>query len=109
MADVKMIVTHPPPTNVDEFERVYHNEHVPMAVAKLAGKAKIVATKVLGSPQKTTAFHRIAEGPFPIDGGLEACAASEDGRQVLAHAASISSGGPPAILVVEAEAFDFAR
>ena len=108
MADAKMIVMYPPPTNVDEFERVYHNEHVPMAVAKLAGKTKIVATRVLGSPRKTTAFHRIAEVHFPSMGVLEACAASEGGRQVLAHAASISSGGPPLILVAEAEAFDFA-
>lgn len=60
---------------------VYHNEHVPMAEAKLAGKTKIVTTKVLGSPQKTTAFHRIAEVHFPSM-GVQACAASEGGRQV---------------------------
>ena len=109
MADVKMIVMYPPPTDIDKFERVYHNEHVPMAVAKLAGKTKMVATKDLGSPQKTAAFHRIVEVHFPSMGVLEACAASEGGRQVLAHAASISSGGPPVILVAEEETFDFTK
>ena len=38
MAGAKLIVMYPRPKNVDEFESVYHNEHVPMAVAKLADK-----------------------------------------------------------------------
>jgi len=47
---VKLVVMHPRPKDIEAFERVYSNEHVPMAVAKLLGKTKIVATKVLGSP-----------------------------------------------------------
>jgi uncharacterized protein (TIGR02118 family) len=104
-----MIVMYPPPTDIDKFESIYHAEHVPMAIAKLDGKTKIVATKVFGSPQKAAVFHRIAEVHFPSMGVLEACAASEGGRQVLAHAASISSGGPPVILVAEEETVDFAK
>jgi uncharacterized protein (TIGR02118 family) len=107
MAGAKLVVLYPRPTNIDDFERIYHHEHVRLAIAKLAGKTKIVATRVLGSPQKTAAFHRIAEIHFPSLRMLEACAASEGGQQVLAHAASISTGGPPVVLVTEEETFSF--
>ena len=107
MANVKLVVMYPRPTYIDAFEKVYQNEHVPLAVAKLEGKTKIVATKVLASPQGTPAFYRIVEVHFPSMAALEACAASDGGKQTLAHAVSISSGGPPIFLVAEEEIFTF--
>ena len=107
MAGAKLIVMYPQPDNVNEFERIYHGEHVPMAIAKLAGKTKIVATRVLGLPQETAAFHRIAEIHFPSMAVLEACAASKEGQEVIANANAISSGGPPVLLVAEEETFNF--
>ena len=107
MAAVKLIVMYPPPTDVAAFERRYTDEHVPMAVQKLQGKTKIVATKVLGSPQGKAAFHRIAEVHFPSMDALQACAASEGGKETLAHAAAISTGGPPVLLVAEEQVFTF--
>ena len=109
MENVKLVVIYPRPKDVDAFEKVYQNEHVPLAVAKLEGKIKIVATRVLASPQGTPAFYRIAEVHFPSKAALEACAASDDGKQVLAHAVSISSGGPPIFLVAEEETFTFTQ
>ncbi len=44
MAAVKLMVMYPPPKDVPTFERLYQDEHVPMAVRKLAGKTKLVAT-----------------------------------------------------------------
>ena len=41
---------------------------------------------------------------FPSLGALQACAASDGGKQALAHAASISSGGAPMLMVVTDEA-----
>jgi len=78
-----------------------------MAVEKLAGKTKIVATKIVGSPQGTPPFHRIAEIHFPSMEALQACAASDGGKQTLANAAAISSGGTPIFLVAEEETFVF--
>jgi uncharacterized protein (TIGR02118 family) len=109
MADAKLIVLYPPPKSVEDFEKIYQNEHVPLAVAKLGGKSKIVATKVLGSPQGAYPFYRIAEVYFPSMQALEACAASGDGKEVLAHAVKISSGGPPIFLVAEEETFTFSQ
>lgn len=107
MAGVKLIVIYPRPTDIEAFEKAYQKEHVPMAVEKLAGKVKLVATKVLGSPTGTPPFYRIAEVHFPSMEALQACAASEGGKQTLAHAASISTGGAPIFLIAEEETFLF--
>lgn len=107
MAGVKLVVIYPRPTDIDAFEKRYQKEHVPMAVERLAGKTKIVATKVLDSPQGTPPFYRIAEVHFPTAEALQACAASAGGQATLAHAASISSGGPPTILIAEEQTFTF--
>jgi uncharacterized protein (TIGR02118 family) len=107
MAGAKFVVIYPRPKDVDAFEQVYLKEHIPMAVEKLAGKTKVVATKVVGSLQGTPPFYRIAEIHFPSMQALQACAASEGGKQTVAHAVSISSGGPPIFLVAEEETFTF--
>jgi|ERR1700687_2208900 len=105
MANVKLVVMYPRPKDVDAFEKIYETEHVPLAVAKLGGKSKIVATKILGSPQGTPPFYRIAEVYFPSMQVLEECAASEGGKEVLANAVKISSGGAPIFLVAEEATF----
>ena len=107
MAGVKLMVMYPRPKDIDAFESVYQKEHVPMAVEKLKGKTKLVATKVTGSPQGTAQFYRIAEVHFPSMEALQACAESEGGKETLGHAAKISSGGPPVIMVAEEQSFDF--
>jgi len=103
----KLIVIYPRPKDIESFERIYKNEHVPMAVEKLGGKTKIVASKIVGSPQGTPPFHRIAEIHFPSMEALQACAASEGGKQTIANAVAISSGGAPIFLVAEEEVFAF--
>jgi len=107
MAGVKLIVMYPTPSDVAAFERLYQEEHVPMAAKKLAGKTKFVGTKVLASPQGKPAFYRIAEVHFPSMEALQACAASPGGKETLAHGAKISSGGPPVILVAEEQTVTF--
>ena len=107
MSDAKLVVIYPRPKDVDVFEKVYQNEHVPLAVANLEGKTKIVATKILGSPQGLPPFYRIAEVHFPSMEALEACAGSDGGRETLAHAVKISTGGTPIFLVAEEETYTF--
>jgi len=107
MAEVKIVVIYPVPTDVEAFEKAYRDEHVPMAVEKLQGKSKFVATKVLGSPQGPAPYHRVAEVYFPSMEALQACAASPGGQETIAHAASISTGGAPVVLVAESETFTF--
>ena len=109
MAEVKLVVIYPRPKDVDAFEKIYQTEHVPLAVARLSGKTKIVATKILDSPQGLAPFHRIAEVYFPSMQALEECAASDGGKEALAHAVKISSGGTPIFLVAEEETFTFTQ
>ena len=109
MPDVKLVVIYPRPTDIAAFEKVYTNEHVPLAVAKLGGKTKIVATKIVGSPQGLPPFYSIVEVYFPSMRALEACAASDGGKETLAHAVKISTGGPPIFLVAEEEIFTFIK
>jgi len=109
MADVKLVVVYPRPKDVDGFEKVYQDEHVPLAVEKLGGKTKIVTTKILGSPQGIAPFYRMVEVYFPSMQALEACAASGGGKEALAHAVKISSGGTPIFLVAEEETFTFTK
>ena len=109
MADVKLVVIYPRPKDVEAFEKVYTNEHVPLAVAKLGGKTKIVATRVLGSPQGVPPFYRIVEVYFPSMQALEACASSEGAKEALAHAVKTPTGGAPIFLVAEEETFTFSQ
>jgi len=107
MAAVKFMVIYPRPKDIEAFEKVYQEKHVPMAVEKLLGKTKFVATKVLGSPQGTPPFYRIAEIHFPSMEALQTCAASQGAKETIAHAVSISTGGSPIFLVAEEETFTF--
>src|SRR5271169_920664 len=107
MAGVKLVVMYPQPKDAVAFEKLYQEERVPMAVQKLAGKTKFVATKAVSSPQGTPAFYRIAEVHFPSNEALMACLMSPGGQETAAHAFAISSGGPPTILIAEEETFTF--
>jgi uncharacterized protein (TIGR02118 family) len=92
---------------VEAFQAVYQNEHVPLALANLAGKTKMVSTKTVQTPQGVPAFYRIAEIHFPSLEALQRCAESAGGKETLANAVKISSGGPPVIMVAEEESFTF--
>jgi uncharacterized protein (TIGR02118 family) len=107
MKSIKLIVAYPQPKDVEAFEAVYHNEHVPLALANLAGKTKMVSTKTVQTPQGMPAFYRIAEVYFPSLEALQRCAESAGGKETLANAVKISSGGPPVIMVAEEESFTF--
>jgi len=107
MSDAKLVVMYPQPSDVDAFEKRYADEHVPMAVEKLAGKSKIVATRILGAPSGTPAFHRYVEVCFPSMDALNACAASHGGQETLAHGADMSTGGPPVVLIAESDTYSF--
>src|SRR5579862_3001076 len=107
MKSVKLIVAYPQPVDASAFEKVYAQEHVPMAIANLHGKTKLVATKILSSPQGERPFYRIAEVHFPSMEALQECAESAGGKETLANAVKISSGGPPVILIAEEDTFTF--
>ena len=104
-ASVKFVVIYPRPTDEAEFERAYNDEHVPMLEDKLKGITRLVLTKVLSSPQGKVSSYRMAEVHFSTMDDLHKAADSEGGKQVIAHAMKISTGGPPIMLVCSDETF----
>ena len=108
MKTAKLIVMYPIPADVDRFEQRYTDEHVPMAVEKLAGKTRFVASLIKSSVgQEQVSFHRIAEVYFPSMQDLESCLNSPGGQETAKHAVDISTGGAPLFLIAEVESFDF--
>jgi uncharacterized protein (TIGR02118 family) len=105
--DVKIVVIYPRPHDEEAFEKAYKDEHLPLAEAKLKGMTRLVATKVLTSPQGKVTAYRIAEVHFSSMDDLNRCLESEGGQEVVAHATKISTGGPPLLLVCEEESFVF--
>ncbi len=105
MAAVKLIVIYPRPLDEEAFEEAYRAEHLPMAEEKLKGMTRLVATKVLHSPQGKVAAYRLAEIHFSSMADLTACTESDGGKQVLDNAVKLSTGGTPILLVCEEQSF----
>jgi uncharacterized protein (TIGR02118 family) len=104
---VKVVIIYPRPQDEQAFEQAYLGEHVPMVESKIKGLTRLVLTKVTGSPQGKVAAYRIAEVYFPTMDDLQKSIASDGGKEVIAHAQTISSGGQPLILICEEESFVF--
>jgi uncharacterized protein (TIGR02118 family) len=102
---VKVVVIYPQPQDEQAFEKTYLTEHAPMVEGKLKGRTRLVLTKVTGSPQGKIAAYRMAEAYFSTMDDLQKCIESDGGKEVIAHAQTISSGGPPLILICEEESF----
>ena len=106
MAGAKIVVLYPQPGDVDEFERAYTQEHVPMVdAAKMPGLTKFVATKFVGTPTgEPPPFHRMAELHFSSLQALQECVQTESAQKAVQHAVKISTGGMPVFMVAEEEA-----
>ncbi len=109
MAGVKLMVMYPMPKDMTAFEKAYSDEHLPLAapIFKAAGATKVVFTKTSDGTAGKPAFHRIAEIHFPSAEMLQKCAASQGGRDALAHASKISNGGAPVVMIAEEDVVTF--
>src|SRR5689334_21965352 len=101
-----LLVMYPTPKDPNACERAYRDEHLPYAGPRLKGATGVVSKRVMGAPGDRPAFHAISDVTFPSLEALQACASSSGGKEALAHATSISTGGPPVVLVMTD---DFAR
>ncbi len=102
---VKILVIYPRPHDEEAFEKVYLEEHIPLVEQKFKGMTRLVLTKVNASPQGKVSAYRVAEVHFSSMDDLTKCVESKDGQEVVEHAAKISTGGPPIILICEEESF----
>src|SRR5215471_185130 len=94
-----LLIMYPHPKDVKEFDRAYREEHLPYAGPRLEGATGVVTKRVVGPAFAPPPYHMISDVSFPTIEVLKACAASRGGREALEHAASISSGGAPMLVV----------
>jgi uncharacterized protein (TIGR02118 family) len=103
MTGVKVVVIYPQPVDEKAFEREWSERHKPLVEEKLKGMTRFVDSRVVGSPMGRVAAYRIAEAHFSNIDELNKALESDGGKEVLAHAASMSSGGTPIVLLCEEE------
>ncbi len=99
----KIVVLYPQPTDVETFERVYVDEHIPLAKAKIGGATKFVFSRVLGAVGGAPPYHCVTEIHFASMDALQASVACASTQEAAGHAVSISAGGPPRFLVADEE------
>ena len=93
-----LFIMYPTPKDPAAFERAYREQHLPYAGPRLTGSTGVVS-KRLASPTGNGLYHLVSDVSFPSLQALQACAVSRSGQQALAHAASISTGGPPVVMI----------
>lgn len=104
MNSVKLVVQYPHPHDVYMFDKIYAEDHIPLEMEKLDGKIKIIETTPLPDAHHVQpTYHHIAEIYFPSMEALQACTESDRGKEVMAHAVEISTGGAPDVLIEEEE------
>ena len=95
-----LLIMYPIPKNAAQFDRAYREEHLPYAGPRLIGATGVTTERVVGPSFAPPPYHLISDVSFPTLDALKTCAASEEGKQALAHAASISSGGAPLVIAL---------
>lgn len=95
-----LLILYPHPKNATEFERAYREEHLPFAGPKLEGATGVATKRVVGPAFAPPPYHLVSDVSFPNLETLKACATSSGGQAALAHAASISTGGAPMVIVL---------
>lgn len=98
-----LLVLYPAPPDVATFDRRYAEEHTAL-VREHLDMARFRAATVLGTPAGPAPYHLVAELEFNSMEALQAAFASAGGQATAAHAAEISTGGPPLMLIIEPRA-----
>jgi uncharacterized protein (TIGR02118 family) len=93
-----LLVMYPVPKDPKAFDRAYRDEHLPYAGPRLAGALDVVSKRA--AMPATAGYYAVSDVVFPSLEALQEVAGSTGGKEALAHAASISTGGPPTILVL---------
>jgi uncharacterized protein (TIGR02118 family) len=99
-----LLILYPIPKNAEAFDRAYRDEHLHYAGPRLVGATGVETKRVVGPAFAPPPYYLMSDVSFPSIEALKACATSNSGKEALAHAGSISSGGPPMVMVVTGDA-----
>jgi uncharacterized protein (TIGR02118 family) len=95
-----LLVMYPHPKDAKAFDRAYREEHLPYAGPRLSGATGVVSQRVVSPNGKGGPYYAISDVNFPSLDALLACARSAGAAEALQHASSISTGGPPTVVMV---------
>ena len=101
MAEVKLMVLYPHPTDVAQFDNDYR-DHLTLLHQKTGipeDARPYTVTHFLPGPEGPAPFYQLFTMPFPSAEALQQAMGSPEMQAVGADAARISSGGAPVILV----------
>jgi uncharacterized protein (TIGR02118 family) len=96
---VKVVMLYPLPTDGEAFEAAYMHEHVALVLARIPGLTRYVLSKVLWAYSGEPPFFLLAELYFPSLEALQRGFTPAVAQELGAHAAAISTGGPPLAFV----------
>src|SRR5574338_354308 len=99
-----LLILYPIPKDRAAFDRAYREEHLPYAAPRPAGATGVATRRVVGPGFAPPPYHLMSGVSFSTLDALKSCAASAGGKEALAHAASISSGGAPLLIVATDDA-----
>jgi uncharacterized protein (TIGR02118 family) len=94
-----LLILYPHPKDAESFEKAYREEHLPLAGPKLTGALGVATSRIVGPAFAPPSYHFMSDVSFPTIEALKACAGSTGGQEALQHAASISTGGAPLVMV----------
>ena len=101
MADVKLMVLYPYPTDVAQFDNDYR-DHLSLLHQKMnipEDARPYTVTRILPTPEGHAPFYQIFTMPFPSAEALQQTMGTPEMQEVAADAVRISSGGAPVVLV----------
>ena len=101
MAEVKLFVLYPYPTDIDQFNRDYQ-EHLKLLRKKMQIPEHVQpyeVTRFVEMPQGRPIYYQMFTMPFPSAQALQQAMSTQEMQEVAGDAARISSGGAPVILV----------
>jgi len=101
MAEMKLIVLYPYPTDTDQFNRDYQ-EHLKLLHKKMQIPEHVrpyTVTRFVEMPQGKPVYYQMFTLPFPSAEALQQAMSTQEMQEVAGDAARISSGGAPVILV----------
>ena len=100
---VHLLILYPTPKDTKAFDRAYREEHLPYAGPRLKGALGVTTKRVVGPAFAPPPYHLMSDVSFPDLEAVKACATSTGGKEAFQHAASISTGGAPIVMVVTDE------
>ena len=101
MAEVKLIVLYPYPTDVDRFNRDYQN-HLKLLHEKMQIPENVhpyTVTRFVEMPQGRPLYYQMFAMSFPSAEALQQAFSRPEMQEVAADAARLSTGGAPVNLV----------